>query len=333
MKVVITTIKNGGASMMNNKFEDPVFLQRVSELYEEGHNSVSMAKILNCNYKTVLKSMKKLGLKRRGNRVIIPQKDIENICNDYINGKTQDEIVAEYPNYFASQPSVAYFLKKYGIEIRRRGYEGKLKNHDYFEIIDSEDKAYFAGLLMADGAVSKHNQHNSWTISIELYGEDGDILEIFAEKIGYEGVVMTLDKRNHINASSKTSRKLAVNSEKMAKDLLKYGICPQKTGKEKMPFFLGKWFSHFLRGFFDGDGTVFYSGKYLRFGIYSNHDCCQSILDFFGFKNKVYDQKTHNISFFSIQDKDKIKQFYNFIYKDATIYLKRKKDLFDSYLL
>lgn len=42
----------------------------------------------------------------------------------------------------------------------------------------------------------------------------------------------------------------------MAKDLSKYGIIPNKTGKEifpidKIPY---NMYPHFLRGFFDGDG-------------------------------------------------------------------------------
>ena len=56
-------------------------------------------------------------------------------------------------------------------------------NKDYFERIDSKDKAYFLGLLYADGcnSISATKQHH--TIVLNLQEKDKDILDIFNKYI------------------------------------------------------------------------------------------------------------------------------------------------------
>ena len=118
----------------------------------------------------------------------------------------------------------------------------------------------------------------------------------------------------------------------MSNDLLKYGIVPHKTGKEYISNLIPKeYLNHFIRGCFDGDGSVFISNNYLRVAYYGSHQICQEILNIFACKNKVYDKT--NVSFFSIQNKKFVLKFYNYIYKDATIFMKRKKIKFDNYFM
>ena len=50
----------------------------------------------------------------------------------------------------------------------------------------------------------------------------------------------------------------------MATDLAKYGIIPRKTGHEFLPIdeIPDNLIRHFIRGFFDGDGTYVFCSKY-----------------------------------------------------------------------
>lgn len=91
-----------------------------------------------------------------------------------------------------------------------------------------------------------------------------------------------------------------------------------------------EFMSHFIRGCFDGDGSAFISSGYFRIAYYGSHKICQDILDIMGFKSKVYDKET--VSFFSIQKKEYVEKFYNYIYKDATIYMHRKRNLFEKFM-
>ena len=86
-------------------------------------------------------------------------------------------------------------------------------------------------------------------------------------------------------------------SEKMFNDLSKYGIIPRKTSKEYIPENISnEMIHHFIRGCFDGDGSVFVSKNYLRIAYYGSHKICQDILNKIHCNNKVYNKKT--VSFF-----------------------------------
>ena len=77
-------------------------------------------------------------------------------------------------------------------------------------------------------------------------------------------------------------------------------------------------------------GSVYVSNNYLHVSYYGSHEICQQLKNMFELKNKVYDKKS--ISFISFQKKESVKKFYDFIYKDATIYMRRKKEKFDKNL-
>ena len=56
-------------------------------------------------------------------------------------------------------------------------------NKDYFERIDSKDKAYFLGFLYADGCNSISTTQHHCTIILNLQEKDKDILDIFNKYI------------------------------------------------------------------------------------------------------------------------------------------------------
>lgn len=56
-------------------------------------------------------------------------------------------------------------------------------NKSYFASIDSEEKAYWLGFLMADGCVYKGSSKNSYRLQINLSFNDRDCLEKLNESI------------------------------------------------------------------------------------------------------------------------------------------------------
>src|ERR1035437_6505732 len=83
--------------------------------------------------------------------------------------------------YNVSPNTVLKYLRNNGIIIRKQipinPYNKKTFNINYFETINSEDKAYFLGLLFADGCISGN------CISISLKISDKHILENFKKCI------------------------------------------------------------------------------------------------------------------------------------------------------
>lgn len=122
----------------------------------------------------------------------------------------------------------------------------------------------------------------------------------------------------------------------MYTDLCNNGCVPKKSLILKFPKLRDDLIHHFIRGYFDGDGTV---GIYkylsksdsvtLRSGISSGSEAfLNTLLQHLPVKHKVihkYDLYTFNLSV-----KDSI-AFYDYLYKDATVYLDRKKLKFEEF--
>ena len=110
------------------------------------------------------------------------------------------------------------YLKKEGIwEDRKNKYK---INKDYFETIDSPDKAYLLGFIAADGCIIT-NQNNSYKgLDIALQKNDRDFLVYFDILLGNDGSRVK-DKENYSD--------LRIICSKMANDLVQLGIYPRKS--------------------------------------------------------------------------------------------------------
>lgn len=125
-------------------------------------------------------------------------------------------------------------------------------NDRYFETINTPDKAYFLGLLAADGNISPRLT----AARIALKEQDCNILEQFRKFLG-EGAPELKTKIPKTNGKECAPQKILVLSKKsMVNDLLKLGITPNKSHTLKLSCNLREFKKDFLRGVWDGDGSV-----------------------------------------------------------------------------
>ena len=232
-------------------------------------------------------------------------------------------------------------LKKFDISLRQYFNLLKLNNikkkskvvkynfdEDYFESIDTEDKAYFLGFIVADGSVS------SISNVIQITQKEPDILYEFKKYINSDGCIFTSKKRNISSFS--------VSSAKTKNDLEKLGIHSNKTMVVKYPTISDNLQNHFMRGVFDGDGCIT-----LRTDKRDNQqrgqvNICSGSYDFIkeyydklvkycnlSGKNKIRCPKEtyYVVDWGSLSD---VENIYDFLYKDASVFLKRKKETFDK---
>lgn len=309
--------------------------EEIIKLYNDGYNTVQTSKILNRSDTTIGDYLKKCGLKPIGKRRLLDEKDEQTICELYLNGLTSTEIYDQYyKDKVGCQETIQQVVKKYGIA-RKKGHKN-LIDHDYFENIDSPEKAYFLGLLLTDGNVhyDKRKANRQPSIQIALKGEDIDILEKFKQELKAD------NKISVYTGDGRFECVFIVHSLKMAQDLEKYDIKPRKTFLiNKMPNVPKQYTRDLIRGIFDGDGTVYILTKdeKLRFGFYGTHSLVQDIINFLHNEielplNKITDKET--VSFITFGKTEQIKAFYNYIYYSTdVICLKRKRDKFEKYLL
>ena len=207
-------------------------------------------------------------------------------------------------------------------------------NENYFENIDTEDKAYFLGFIVADGCL--RDEGSTRYMKLKLKIDDYKILEKMIEYTSYSGNV-------YYHKNGKFCE-LTLSGEKIVNDLKNLGIIQNKTMVVKYPKISSNLERHFMRGFFDGDGCISIHKK--REGSRDTSDrgqanICSGSREFIEkyvdrlniiagiTKNKIRTPKgTYNvIDWGSFLD---IERFYNLFYKDATVYLERKKKTFDK---
>ena len=203
-------------------------------------------------------------------------------------------------------------------------------NFNYFKFIDTEQKAYWLGVLYADGCVSKKNN------SLRFSSIDKEWIEAYKKDLEYNGPI-NIEHRHNFN---KNIYKVTMYSERLVDSLISYGCVERKSLVLKFPDLPESLIPHFIRGYFDGDGCV-YTGKYIR-----NSDCITlRVLICSGSKSLLEEmvkylpifcklvrqrQRVHPIYEIVLSVKDS-KAFYTYIYSKATRFLQRKKDKFDSF--
>ena len=118
--------------------------------------------------------------------------------------------------------------------------------------------AYILGFFTADGNMIK-NKRGAHFIEFEI--TDKDLLEKIRKLLNSNHKI-TARKRNN---NYKTSYRLQIGSKTIFNDLLKLGLTSNKSKTIKLPKIPTKYFSHFVRGYFDGDGNV-------TFGFFKKSD-------------------------------------------------------------
>jgi hypothetical protein len=207
----------------------------------------------------------------------------------------------------------------------------KYKYYDnIFEIVDNEEKAYWLGFLFADGYVRERKSSSELRLKLSI--KDREHLIEFKKFISPDDLPIV----NELSGNSQCV-KVSVNSRKIVKDLINLGCTNNKSKTIKMPNISDTLLSHFIRGYFDGDGWIIIDkNKKPAFGIVSASiemliSLNLSISEKSNIKeSKIYDYTSYyNFSYKSYTDIIKISEF---LYKQSSIYLIRKKDKFDDVL-
>lgn len=311
---------NEESQMFKKDWEDGVLTIKELEVkYDRNRQSLyGKAQLLNVYRNTNIKK--------------ITDKDILYICNQYENG-TNSRVLSEEFN--VAQSTILQILRNNNIQIRERTdcLRKYTINHNYFDIIDNEHKAYWLGFLMADG----YNKEDRNAIVLSLQKEDEYILKEFLKDVGSNKEISYVYNKQFDSYSAKAY----VNSVHMSQQLSKLGVVQNKSFICKYPYeYIPQELEHhFIRGLFDGDGCISFTmggvnknKVHGRFSIANgSKDFLEDIYNIVNI-NDMHIYKNHNIYDFTTCKYSNIKQMYNYLYKDATIYLTRKQNKFEKYL-
>lgn len=232
-------------------------------------------------------------------------------------------------------------LRENGIKVKAHCKRKFNLNDDYFEKIDSPQKAYWVGFIAADGCL--YQTGNTKMIKIALQERDRSILEEFKKDISFEGNIHLLKMKKGQNILN-----IAPHSIKMFDNLLKVGLFPRKSLDLKFPTFEQipqEYITDYIRGYFDGDGSV---GDYARkerpnAKKYSVHFCgtkefllsLMEYLNHIGIIFNVKLDKRHkndiNSYSFRFSGLKRVCLFFDKIYRPNYFSLERKRLKFEMY--
>lgn len=235
-------------------------------------------------------------------------------------------------------------------------------NHNYFSQIDSERKAYFLGLIYADGSIiipkEQPGKQRQKQLCIALQEDDKYILEELCKDIKPKKSINIVYAPNMRDKGWKKRATFKVSSDEICNDLIALGCGPNKS-KVGMDFppIKPAYIRHFIRGFFDGDGCLYVRKVKNRYERKTNYfiinpfkeklrkrftitstsksflERCLSEIDrsirLIGkpyWQEKKRTMVIHNLN---LEHQTDIISIQNYFYRDATIFMQRKFEKFN----
>lgn len=207
-------------------------------------------------------------------------------------------------------------------------------NENIFEIIDTEEKAYWLGFLLADGSICVRKNTGQSTIKISLASIDKNHIQKFLDFVGCDMPIRTYMVGNGANDNLSESCEVTITSKKIVSDLAKLGIGPKKSFTVEIPKVAEHLVKHLVRGIWDGDGSVLFRAKRKKYPdnfnpevqICGNEKVVGKINDIFveklGLKRATLTPTAKIFLFRKTSLPAKI--VVEYLYKDCTIALDRK---------
>lgn len=190
-------------------------------------------------------------------------------------------------------------------------------NEEFFKVIDTEEKAYWLGFLAADGYVNTKENY----MRLELGSKDLEHIKKLCVSINYpEERIKERAERNsyYLHVSS-------IEFTKHIKNIKDPSILYNIEDHLK---------PHFVRGFFDGDGSVWYRGKNaIPTAIICTLEMSQVLKDVVPINfNKLTHVKSCDMYRLRTEGIKTSLSFLSYLYDNSTIFLTRKKLKYTSYL-
>lgn len=265
--------------------------------------------------------------------------NLNEIQNLYENGMCLTKIGEKL---HIDRKTLAKLFKDNGIKTRD-GFEYVRKypiNEHYFDLIDTEEKAYMMGFIYADG----NNLFKNNRISIQLSSIDEEILNKFSYMV-YGQIVLNKNKRTNKDGKIFEYTTLNIFNHHISQHLASLGVVERKSHKIIFPEWLDKnLYRHFIRGLIDGDGWIYLPKKEdnrnsPNVGLICTRKMNDFLKDFFekelGLKSYLTKANKQNFDVMCeirIKNYHRCKIFLDWLYLDSNIYLDRKYQIYQNFL-
>jgi hypothetical protein len=189
--------------------------------------------------------------------------------------------------------------------------------------------AYILGFIFADGCLVEHK--NGYH-GLDITSKDIERLVLIKRQL----------KAEHRIGRKERGYRIQIRNRQIYCDLIRLGLIPKKSKRIRFPEIPKVYLSHFIRGLFDGDGSVVvWRGPRWRHTWQIRTTFCSGSLEFMkGLRRELSKNAGLNKGYlrfgsrvielgYAIADSASL---YKFMYQDnPTLFLKRKRDKFELF--
>nr|DAK46343.1 MAG TPA: LAGLIDADG-like domain [Bacteriophage sp.] len=221
-----------------NRIEN--LIPEIKKMLDDKRSLTEIAKYYDFHKDTLCNYLDKKGIRKKRQRKIYFSNDILEYAFKKCKDGSSISSVAKELN-INDETLAKDLLQKYSY---KSGSDGKKYcNSNYFEKINTKEKAYWLGFFSADGYV------NQSTRTIEFCLKDREAIVLFKK---------ALKSQHKISCKDGKYYRVSIKDKKMSEDLLSLNLDNNKTYNYSIPInkIPEKLMSHFLRGYFDGDAYI-----------------------------------------------------------------------------
>lgn len=285
-----------------------------------------MCEKLNVRYVQLTHKIHRLGLSKKSASGENWTKEDDDLLAKHFKYAPKNYLMKLFPN--RTWPAILQRGLK-TLKLNRESQDRYSIDYNFFSKWTPES-AYIFGFIAADGYVFYEDGiDNKNGLQFELAGYDMDILKKIKKILKYEGPIL-YSKRDTV--------KLQINNKKIVKDLIDKGMpSDNKTFDIKYPKTLpDNLVNHFIRGVFDGDGSVIVKKHSLSWQLLGTESLLKTIKSKLPIDTSnihIQDRNKHGVNVFALQISNKNSiDLFNWMYEDATIYLGRKYKKYIDYI-
>lgn len=208
--------------------------------------TAQIAKKFNVSTGTIARIARVNNLPRRNGHIKneVPQEIKTEIIQKYLKGTSMLQIQKQYNIHYEKLKKILQEYDCFGsISTTKRLNPNIIEN--YFEQIDTNEKAYWLGWIISDGAITNNKEKSKFQLELTLKAQDQDILHLLEKDLGVE---------NKIYSSAQIYKRFSLGCKKIILDLEQLGITQNKSLTVKIPNIKPQFYPSLMRGLFDGDG-------------------------------------------------------------------------------
>lgn len=258
---------------------------------------------------------------------------INTIIEEYLNTPEKERSLTKLSSkYSVKRQTIAKYLKLSGHDVVNYQNVCRIDEHAFDEI-DTEEKAYWLGFLYADGCIDRNENR----LELNIAASDLDHMHKFKQFMKSDA-----KDRFELKDGKFSTCRFSVRNKNIWEQLNNKGCTPCKTLTLTFPnesvFKDKSLIRHFIRGYFDGDGTLgLYEGKYGRIfscSFAGTENFLKKVEEELNIKGCIrnascntYDSKIYTLSYNSL----KARKVSRILYENSSIYLSRKYDIYKMF--